>query len=151
MIGRRKFFDKGLYAKYDQVARKYAKAAISDDFEVTDNPKKMGVDLIVSKNSVPTFNVECEIKKALDKPFEYGTLQLPERKGKFCTLDLPTLFMLFSSNGSKYFCTWDKFVMASPLAEVHNKYMACREYFYQIPMADVNNNFEDAYRRHWRR
>lgn len=151
MIGRRKHFDRDLYNKYDKAARKYAKAAIGDKFEVIDNPKKMGVDLIVKKNDVPIFYIETEIKKALDKPFEYGTLQLPERKSKFCTLDLPTLFMLFSSDGSKYFCTWDKFVSISPLAEIHNKYMSCREYFFQVPMVNVNNNFEDAFRRHWRR
>ncbi len=148
----RKPFDRELYDRYDGMARDYAKRELEAvGYSIEDNEKKMGVDLIVKKGDQILFYVECEIKTALDKPFNYETLQLPERKLKFCNLDYPTLFTLFSTKGDKYFAVWDKFVRESPLKEVYNKYVSYREFFFQIPVENCNQNLAGAMRRRWKR
>ncbi len=148
----RKPFDRELYDRYDGMARDYAKHELeAAGYSIEDNERKMGVDLIVRKDGDILFYVECEIKTALDKPFHYKTLQLPERKLKFCGLSHPTLFTLFNTKGDKYFAVWDKFVRASPLKEVYNKYVSNREFFFQIPVVDCNKDIAGAMRRKWRR
>jgi len=142
---RRKRFDRELYDQYDAIAKKYATNELQElGFVVEPHPLKTKVDLIVKRDDTPIFYVECEIKKALDKPFEYDTLQLPHRKEKFCNLDLPTLFMLFCTKGESYFCVWDKEVVSSNVVEVANKYMYSGEFFFQIPLAKTYRRAEDA-------
>ena len=147
---RRKHFDKELYAMYDAKAKEYTRNEFEDlhgGWVVEDHPLKTKVDLIVKKDDEIAFYVECEIKTALDKPFEYETLQLPQRKEKFCGLDKPTLFMLFSTDGSSYFCVWDRHVSGSTLAEVSNRYMKFGEYFFQIPVGNTDRRLADALKR----
>lgn len=148
----KKRFDRELYNQFDQKAKNYAKDIFHTNtkFEVKENPKKMGVDLIAYENDIATFYIEVEIKKALDKPFNYDTIHLPGRKFKFTNLDLPTLFMWFSSDGSKFFCCWSKFVLKSPMKEVRNKYLYTDEQFYIIDIKNINDNIEAALRRKWK-
>ncbi len=145
---RRKKFDRKLYEMYDAKAKKFARAELeAQGLKVEDHPLKTKVDLIVKNGDDVLFYVETEIKTALDKPFPYATLQLPHRKEKFCGLDKPTLFMLFSSNGKQYFCVWDAHVACSNLAEVSNKYIVGGEFFFQIPIENTDRSLENALKR----
>ena len=152
-MGQRKPFSRRLYNKYDELAKSFG----AREFEkigliATPNKKKTAVDLVVTNsNGVVVCYAEVEIKKALDKPFDYDTIQLPERKWKYAKLEHPTLFMLFSSDGSKYFCFWDKFVLKAECTEVFNKYVACNEMFFQIPLKNADSDIQKAFRRHWKR
>jgi hypothetical protein len=148
VLMRRKRFDRKLYEMYDAKAKEYAKAELKKvELVGEDHPQKTNVDLVVQKDDKIFFYVETEIKTALDGDFPFVTLQLPHRKEKFCGLDKPTLFMLFSSNGSKYFCVWDQHVVGSNLAEVSNKYIKGGEFFFQIPLAYTDRSLKDALKR----
>ena len=115
--------------------------------EVRNHRLKRSVDLVVSKDGEDLFFVECEIKTALDEEFKYDDLQLPERKSKFIGMELPTLFMLFSSTGDRYFCVWGRFVEKSPLEEVSNRHIRSGEFFYKIPLTDCDTKLADALKR----
>lgn len=145
---RRKKFDRELYKKYDALAKKFALAELKKvGLAGEEHPQKTKVDLIVKKDDEVLFYVETEIKTALDGEFPFATLQLPHRKEKFCGLDKPTLFMLFSSNGKRYFCVWDRHVVGSQLAEVSNKYILGGEFFYQIPLSQTDRSLKNALKR----
>lgn len=145
---RRKKFDRKLYEQYDAKAKKYAIAELKKvGLVAEEHPQKTKVDLIVSKDGEEVFYVETEIKTALDGEFPFATLQLPHRKEKFCGLNKPTLFMLFSSNGKRYFAVWDRYVTASQLAEVSNKYIIGGEFFFQIPLSQTDRSIQNALKR----
>jgi hypothetical protein len=148
---RRKRFDRELYEKYDAMAKSYAQREFKKlglGLVCEEHPQKTHVDLIVEKAPGEIlFYVETEIKTALDGEFPFATLQLPHRKEKFCGLDKPTLFMLFSSDGKKYFCVWDQHVVGSSLAEVSNKYIKGGEFFFQIPLAYTDRSLKNALKR----
>lgn len=148
VVMRRKKFDRKLYAKYDQKAKEFALAELKKvGLEAEEHRLKTHVDLVVEKDGEVYFYVETEIKTALDGDFPYETLQLPHRKEKFCGLDKPTLFMLFSSNGKRYFCVWDQHVVGSGVAEVSNKYIKGGEFFFQIPLAYTDRSLKNALKR----
>lgn len=138
-----KKFDSRLYKKYDNKAKQYAiKLLNKNNIVATENIDKKGVDLI-AQNGKKTFYVETEIKLAINnKKFLYDTVRLTFRKSKYCQLDKPTLFILFSKTGSKYFCIWSDTVLASPIVKINNKYME-KEMFYDIP---IEKTFTDIKR-----
>jgi hypothetical protein len=148
----RKPFDKQLYKKYDQLAKSYAES-LFPDYEVEEHKRKTHVDLVIKKNGEILFYIETEIKTYIKDglPFSYSTLNIPSRKFKFCNLDKPTLFILFSETGKTYFCVWDKFVRESPLEEVQNRYVRRDELFFKVDIKKhVDDNIQNALRRHWR-
>ena len=151
----RKRFDRDLYNTYDGAAKKYAKSVLkTTEYEIEDNKKKTGVDLIVKKDNEIKFFIEVEIKTAIrdDEKFEYPTLNIASRKRKFCVLEYPTLFMIFSKSGLSYLCCWDKFILISPEREVKNKFVYSGETFFQINIKKhVDNNIKPALRRKWQR
>lgn len=149
-----KRFDKKLYERYDRIAKEYTYSILNDiGYDARESDRKYGVDVIVYKNDEHIFNVECEIKTHLNgnEEFKYSTLRIPERKTKFCKLEKPTLFILFSESGHRYFCVWDKRIINSPLLEIPNVYISYGEYFYDIPMKWVDNDIEKAMRRKWKK
>jgi len=149
----RKPFDRKLYAKYDELARKYSRSELIPlGYVVKDNPRKTGVDLIVEKDDEIIFYVECEIKKALEGgKFPYDEVNLPERKKKYVGLKYPTLFMIFDPLGEHLICFWDKWIDKCNLEEVHNRYMRQGEYFFKIPLKWTDKNAISALKRLWKR
>lgn len=149
----RKPFDRRLYAKYDELAKGFVRKLLEPlGYEVCDNPRKTAVDLIVKLGGETLFYVECEIKKALQGgKFKYDTVNIPERKRKYCGLKHPTLFMLFSPDGVPFILVWDKFVSRSNVEEVHNRHMRNGEEFFKVPIKDTDSDISKALRRKWRR
>jgi len=137
----RKRFDKDLYDKYDKLAKNRVVDIIDKrKYEVVENPKKRGVDLLIyeRKTGNHVLNIETEVKRVWKtKDFKYDTVQFPERKSKFAKLNVPTLFVMFSENTKNYLVVKDKDLVNSPLKEVPNKYMFKGEYFYQVPLKKV--------------
>jgi hypothetical protein len=133
----RKRFDPALYAENDSLAKNAVKNSLKGtSFQVMENPKKRGVDLLVYKDSVHIAYIETEIKrfKWETGDFKYTTVQLPDRKRKFCELGLPTLFIIWNLDQTAFLAFWDKDVLTSPSVEVANKYNFRGEYFFQIPV-----------------
>ena len=148
---KRKPFDKNLYDQYDKLAKKYAINILElSGYKVRGNAKKTGVDLIVSdKNNNDLFFVEVEIKRYIKagESFSFDTLHVPHRKAKYCGLDKPTLFILFSECGKSYLCVWDNIITASPIKEVENKYVTKGEVFFDVPMNHVDDSIDKALKR----
>jgi hypothetical protein len=145
-------FSTHLYYKYDKKAKKFAIKILEKEEFIVEKPKnKKSVDLIVRWKKVPSmyFYVETEIKRYLSvvKNFDFDTLHLPKRKKKFCELDRPTLFMLFSEEGDKYLCVWSTYVLKSPLKEIKNRYVKKGELFFDISIKYVDNNIKRALKR----
>lgn len=132
----RKHFDRTLYQENDEIARNHVKRLFANsEYEIVDNPKKMGVDLLVMKDGVHVFNIECEIKRVWrGSNFPYDNVQFPERKEKYAVLDKPTYFFMFNDNQSNYVVVKDRDLLASPKVEVPNKYLYKGEKFFQVPL-----------------
>ncbi|MHA2009843.1 MAG: hypothetical protein ACXADW_02795 [Candidatus Hodarchaeales archaeon] len=141
-----KKFDRGLYEKYDDLAKSHAKQAFKKvRYKVREHPDRHAVDLIVSRGE-KVFYVETEIKLELDKGnWKWPDIRIPWRKRKFCGLDRPTLFILFSKKGDKFFCFWDNVVTKDKIKEIKNKYFqGGGEYFFLIPMSETFNDIKSA-------
>ncbi len=141
----RKRFDPELYKQNDELAKQNLFKLLEprDDIHAGVNPKKRGVDVIVSNpdTNETLFYIECEIKRVwnTDK-FPYDSVQFPERKAKYAKLDKPTLFVMFNHDQSKYLVVKSTDLLASPLLEVPNKYMFKGELFFQVPLDKVKFN-----------
>ena len=138
----RKKFDKALYEENDAKARKAAKEILKD-YNVIDNPRKMGVDLIVlDKNKLDKvlFYVECECKKVWKDKFTYDSVQFPERKLKYTQLERPTYFIMFNHDFTQYLVVKGSDLAASPLEIVPNKYITYGEKFFKVPLDKVSFN-----------
>jgi hypothetical protein len=135
----RKRFDPKLYEENDVIARNCVKNILKgSEYQVLDNPKKRGVDLLVYKDSVHIANIECEIKRVWkDKDFIYNTVQIPSRKEKYSKLDKPTIFVMFNNDQTQYLSIKDTTLLASPKKEVPNKYVFKGELFFQVPKDQV--------------
>lgn len=135
-----KKFDKALFAANDLLARNKIKDILSSSPElvVEDNPKKMGVDLIVkNKEGEVLFYIEAEIKRVWQGPFKYETVNFPSRKFKYCNLDKPTMFFMFNGDLSEYLTTTGNKIINSKTEIVRNKYVAFGEYFFKVELKDV--------------
>ncbi|HEY8365680.1 MAG TPA: hypothetical protein VIL57_00905 [Bacteroidia bacterium] len=136
MTGIRKRFDLDLYNENDNKAKNKAKELlVNSGFDVEDNPKKRGVDLLIFKDGKHIANIECEIKKVWKGPvFRYPTIQFPERKKKFAELEIPTVFLMFNEDLSAHLAVRGSDLLKSPLVEVPNKYCFKGELFFQVPL-----------------
>lgn len=132
MEGKYKSFDRKLYATNDnakELAIEYFKRI---GMSAIVNPNDYGVDLIVDNQ----FYCEVEVKHNWkDAFFPFPTLQIPERKKKFATLDKPVVFMVMSSNRKKALVAKDNDVLNSPLKTVSNKYVKKGEKFFQVDVS----------------
>jgi hypothetical protein len=137
--GIKKRFDPTLYAQNDEIARNFVKNVLKgSDYQVMDNPKKRGVDLLVYKDSIHIANIECEIKRVWKTTeFPYDSVQIPERKEKYTGLDKPTIFVMLNSDQTQYLAVKDTTLLASPKKEVPNKYVFKGELFFQVPKDQV--------------
>lgn len=141
MKGAYKKFDKNLYAQNDAIARKISKQFIEKKLNLTamDNPDSFGVDLYLVRNGSVIAYAETEVKNVWNSyDFPYGTVQFPERKGKFVDLDKPTLFCMINNQKTRLLYVWSKDLKSSPLVHVPNKYTAEGELFYQVPIQKVS-------------
>lgn len=139
----RKRFDPTLHALTDDPARKKVKELLKDSgFNVVDNPKKRGVDILVyDEKGKHVANIEAEIKlvwKAVD--FPYDNVQFPERKEKYAIDKVPTVFIMFNHDQSSYLTVTGDVLITSPKKEVPNKYVYKGEYFFQVPKDKVKFN-----------
>lgn len=139
----RKRFDPTLHDLTDNPAREKVKELLKDSgYNVIDNPKKRGVDLLVYNDKGKLVaNIECEIKlvwKASD--FPYDNIQFPERKEKYAILEVPTVFIMFNHDRSSYLTVTGDVLISSPKKEVPNKYVYKGEYFFQVPKDKVKFN-----------
>lgn len=135
----RKKFDRELYEINDKLAKEcVTKIVDKRKYKIVENPKKRGVDLLVYNKGKHVFNIETEIKRVWkDKQFKYDSVQFPERKEKFCKLEVPTLFVMWNADQSAYLVVTDKELLNSPRVEVPNKYCFKEEYFFQVPLDKV--------------
>jgi hypothetical protein len=135
----RKRFDPALYAENDEIARNFVKGLLKgSEYQVLDNPKKRGVDLLLYKDSVHIANIECEIKRVWKtSDFPYDSIQVPSRKEKYLVLDKPTIIIMLNADQSAYLVIKDKVLLASPKKEVPNKYVFKGELFFQVPKDQV--------------
>ena len=132
-----KRFSKGLFAKYDKMARD----ATVDYFKklgfiAVDNEDRYGQDLIVQgeTDTYPeTYFVECEVKALWrEGNFPFPNVQLPYRKKKF--LNKPTQFFIWNEACTRAMTFWSHDVKQLDPVIVENKFVASGEKFYQIPM-----------------
>lgn len=132
-------FDRTLFAENDKKARDAVKAWFkgSKVYRVIDNPKKMGVDLLLYEGEEHVGNIEVEVKRVWNGDFKYTSVQFPQRKSKFCVLSQPTLFVMFNSDLSQFLTVTGQDLLSSPLAVVPNKYVFQGEQFYQVPLDKV--------------
>lgn len=109
-------------------------------YSATENTKRTQVDLLAFKDNIHLFNIETEIKRVWSGPFKYQSVQIPERKGKFCNLEKPTLFVMHNADQTEFLVIKDTDILASPCVEVPNKFVWKGEKFYQIPIEKVYFN-----------
>jgi hypothetical protein len=143
----RKRFDSALYEENDRIAKEFVKNALKGtEYQVIENPKKRGVDLLLYKDSQHVANVECEIKRVWKTTdFPYESVQIPERKTKYTELEKPTIFVMLNNDQSAYAAIPQQTLLNSPKKEVPNKYVYKGEMFYQVPVNTVHfNNIEQA-------
>lgn len=142
MSGIRKRFDTTLFALADEPARDNVKALLKgSEFNVVDNPKKRGVDLLVYKDGKHVANIECEIKLVWKgAKFPYSSIQFAERKEKYAIDKVPVVFCMFNADRSHHVTVTGDVLINSPKAEVPNKYVYKGEYFFQVPIANAKED-----------
>jgi hypothetical protein len=144
MKGKRKPFSKSLHQEHDTKAREKAICFFKKHGLVAvENPNSKGIDLLVFKKGSsnpdePEYYVEVEVKNNwASKVFQYDTLQIPERKGKY--LDMygkKLLYMIFSKDLTQALIADIVSFKRAKLKEVANKFVYSGEYFYQVPVKD---------------
>ena len=134
-----KQFNAELHDHFDEVGRLRAYKLFKRNYgiELVDNPDEYAVDLIAIKNNKIVGYVEVEVREAWDGLFLHDTLNIPSRKKKLLTNNLPTVLLAFNKQGTFCFICKDQTVLASPLVEIPNKYMATGEFFYQVPVNKI--------------
>lgn len=143
MVSKR--FDRDLYNLTDSLAKnKCVDLLVNLGYDVRENPLKTKVDLLVYKDDKHIFNVETEIKLVWRGKFQYDSVQFPERKSKFASLEKPTYFIMWNADQSEYLVVKDKDLLSSPVQIVRNKYVKYGEYFFQVPLNKVTfNKFQE--------
>lgn len=126
-------FNKELFEKYDEVARKATKEFLSKKgWEAEDHPDIYAHDLLATKDGFILL-VECEVK-ALWKSggFPFPSVQLPARKRKFFHPNAVFFIWREDLGDAVYF--WARDIDNLETVVVPNKYMASDEHFYQVPV-----------------
>jgi len=138
-----KKFDKKLFEENDLLCRNKIKEIVKDfkNIVLEDNPKTRGVDIIIKNDKDEIIGyMEVERKLVWKGDFKYDTVNFPSRKMKYCTLDKPTIFVMFNHDFSEYMCTSGEVVRNSKMEMVRNKYVTFGEMFFKIDLDKVNFN-----------
>ena len=136
----KKRFCQDLFKENDERAREAGKRYWEsiEGVRVEDNPDKYGPDLIVN-TLCGSFFCEVEVKKVWKgKEFQYDTLQIAGRKGKYLEAALPVSYIVFNDDQSYGYLCPGAVLALSPLVEVPNKYNWSGEIFYQIPINQLH-------------
>lgn len=135
----RKFFSKELHAENDELCRSAVKRLLKNsEFTCTDNPKKMGVDLLLYKGDEHVGYIETERKIVWKgKDFPYANVNFLYRKLKYAMLNKPTTFIMFSADMKSFLAVTGKDLMNSPVEEVRNKYVFKEELFFKVSLDKV--------------
>ena len=143
----RKRFDRELWLENDVKARNACKRIFRgfENLKVKPHSDHRKVDLELFLDGEHIANVETEIKRVWKgKEFEYNSVQFPERKRKFCELDKPTIFIMWSANLDSYLVVTGRDLANSPCVEVPNKYVWKGEHFFQVPLKKAYFNDIDS-------
>lgn len=126
-----KKFDKDLYKKYDELAKKATIEFLGGDArEYTEN--RYAQDIIYTGAEGPLF-AECEVKrvwKGFEFPFD--SVQLPARKRKFFARQ--TLFFVWNEDCTRAATFWSHMIKDLEPVEVPNRFISKRELFFQVPL-----------------
>ena len=141
MKGVRKQFSKNLHDGHDGKARAQAKAYWkTQGYIAVDNPNTKGVDLLIMDAATEEVVGYCEVEVKNNwnnKMFQYDTLQIPERKGKYLELYGEQIrYMVFSKDLTQAFLLDTLSFKKAALKEISNKFVRKGEYFYQVPVKD---------------
>ena len=132
-----KKFDQSLYDQYDDAGRKIVKNYFLHKLNIIakDNPDQYGVDLILYRHDKAIGYAEVEVRNNWKTDaFPYDTLNVPNRKKKLLTNDLPTFFFSINSIGTRMFCCKAEDILSCEIKENPNKYVQSNEYFYKVPV-----------------
>lgn len=132
----RKPFDRTLFAENDALARscvvRYYQAL---GVELTPNPKRYGIDLLLMMGDSIRRGIECEIKRVWSGPvLPYDTVQLPDRKTKYLSDDYSVEYWIINNEQTHALIIPGEAVRCATPVEVRNKYVWKGEKFYQIPV-----------------
>lgn len=128
-----KKFDKDLYDKYDKAKYFAIDYFKSKKLDARVNPKRYGVDLIVSQKNTDKFYCEVEVKRPWKGPiFVFPTIQVLFKKKKHFTLDKPSMLMMFNDEMTHALLLNDKDILESPVEEIPNRYNRNEEFFYIV-------------------
>ena len=138
----RKRFDPKLYEENDKIAKDFVKNLLKGtEYQVIENSKKRGVDMLLYKDSQHIANIECERKIVwVNQEFPYENVQIPERKTKYAVLEEPTVFVMLNKDQTAYLAIPQQNLLSSPIKEIPNKYNFKGEMFYQFPKEQVYFN-----------
>ena len=142
-----KKFDKKLYEEFDNKAKEKTFTLFQEhSYELTVSENQYDVDFYYEKDDVKLFYVECEVKTLWKtETFPFKTIQIPERKKKFCNKDLPVYFIMWNNDLTKYLIIDHNTLIASPLVEVKNKYVEKNEKFFQVPIEKVKFDINELF------
>jgi hypothetical protein len=136
----RKQFNQDLHDQYDNFGRdKIIKYYADNGLELRNNPNQYGVDLIAYDDGDKIGYVEVEVRQSWkENIFPFDSLHVPERKKKLLDNDLHTVLVSVNCYGTRAFICDYRIVLASPLLESPNKYIANGEKFYKVDTRLVN-------------
>jgi len=127
-MGKRKDFDRALYATYNalgcEIAKEYYKRK---GIVLEDNPDEYGIDLIGKE-----INVEVEVRDSWkDNIFPWKEVCILERKAK--NISGKTIFFIINQLLTKAILVKDEHLKPEYLKEKPNRLVSEGEYFYHIP------------------
>lgn len=134
-----KQFDPALFESNDARARAAVLGYIQSlGLHCVENPDKYGPDLVLysgfRKGSY--IEVECKLVWRAGTEFQWDTLQIPERKGKFMRLGLPIEFWILREDLLAALVIPEESLSKAPLVEVANKLVPLGEKFYRVPVIE---------------
>ena len=139
-MSKKKQFSSDLHSRNDVPARE----AVLTHFRILglhcrNNPDQYGPDLLYYGTGFRTQKyIEVEIKHSwpADSPeFPFPTVQVPERKMKFCRGRTPIEFWILRADRKRAMIIPGSVLRSSPSTEVPNKYMSKGEFFRQVPVS----------------
>ncbi len=140
MLRAEKAFNVSLFNEYDVSGRHVVIKFLSQWWkcQIEENPDEFGVDLLIKRDNTIVGYVEVEVRPIWNQNnFPFTTINIPYRKKKFFTLDLPTYYCILNKSLDKYlFITSDE-IVNSPVTENKNKYVSTDEYFYNVNTFNV--------------
>lgn len=138
-MGAYKKFNDQLYADNDTQACNAVLSYINSmGTYAVRNDDRYGPDIVVYAGFKPSFYAEAEIKRVW-KPgteFQWGTVQLPERKAKFIGTGFPIEFWILRADLKAALVIPESSIYMERLVEISNVHIASGELFFQIPVGE---------------